>query len=130
MEHQQVRKTLTKTERLHEKKLIQQLFKEGSSFFKHPFKVIFLPVDKGNGPRARVLVSVSKRNFKKAVDRNRIKRLIRETYRQHKHLLSPEYATPKDECLLIGFIYTGKNLPDYQEVEQKIMLILQELVTK
>ncbi|MBN2616230.1 MAG: ribonuclease P protein component [Bacteroidales bacterium] len=130
MEHQQVRKTFTKAERLYEKKLIQQLFKEGSSFFKHPFKVIYLPVKKGDGPRSRVLVSVSKRNFKKAVDRNRIKRLIREAYRHNKHLLSPEYATPKDECLLIGFIYTGKKLPDFQEVEQKIMLILQELVTK
>lgn len=130
MEHQQVRKTFTKAERLHEKKLIQQLFNEGSSFFKHPFKVVYLPVKRGDGPRARILVSVSKRNFKKAVDRNRIKRLIREAYRHNKHILSPEFATPKDESLLIGFIYTGKNLPDFQEVEQKIMLILQELVTK
>ena len=130
MEHQQVRKNFTKAERLHERKLIQQLFKEGSSFFKHPFKVIYLPVKRNDGPSARVLVSVSKRNFKKAVDRNRIKRLIREAYRLNKHLLSPEYVTPQDTSLLIGFIYTGKNLPDFQEVEQKIMLILQELVTK
>ncbi|MBN2639378.1 MAG: ribonuclease P protein component [Bacteroidales bacterium] len=125
-----MKQTFTKTERLHEKKLIHQLFSEGQSFFKYPFKVIFLSVKSENSPRAKVLVSVSKRNFKKAVDRNRIKRLMREAYRLNKHLLSPEYATPQNECLLIGFIYTGKTLPDFQETERKIILILQELVTK
>jgi ribonuclease P protein component len=110
--------------------LIQQLFKEGSSFFKHPFKVVYLPVERNDGPRARILVTVPKRNFKKAVDRNRIKRLVREAYRKNKQLLSPEYATPEKQTLLIGFIYTGKTLPEYQEVEQKLILILQELVKK
>lgn len=125
-----MRKTFTKTERLYEKKLIQKLFKEGGSFYHHPFKVVYLSEKNENSPRAKVLVSVSKRNFKKAVDRNRIKRLMREAYRINKHVLATENATPKNESLLIGLIYTGKKLPVFKEVEEKIILILQQLVTK
>jgi ribonuclease P protein component len=74
----------------------------------------------------KLLVSVSKRNFKNAVDRNRIKRIIREAYRKNKHIL---YNTQNREAktLLLGLIYTPKSIPDYKELERKIILILQRL---
>jgi ribonuclease P protein component len=73
------------------------------------------------------LVSVSKRNFKKAVDRNRIKRLIREAYRQNKSILGSNLAS-QPESLLLGFIYTAKTIMEYKEIERKIILILQRLI--
>ncbi|WP_338770154.1 ribonuclease P protein component [Bernardetia sp. ABR2-2B] len=85
--------TFTKQERLSSVKDIETLFKKGKSLFVFPLKVVFTPkkVEKEiqensqNKIRpARLLISVSKRNFKKAVDRNRIKRQIREGYRLQK----------------------------------------------
>lgn len=123
-----IRQTFIKSERLHEKKLIQKLFDEGESFYKYPFKVFYLNVKNKDAVKAKVLVSVSKRLFKKAVERNRIKRIIREAYRKNKYLLSDNKFNENGQILLIGFIYTGKKLPEYQETEEKIILILQELV--
>ena len=74
----------------------------------------------------QVLVSVSKRNFKNAVDRNRIKRLVREVYRKNKNILY-ETRNRQGKLLLLGIIFTGKTIPEYAEVEQKIILILHRL---
>ena len=77
---------------------------------------------------AKVAFAVSKKNFKKAVDRNRIKRLMRESYRKNKYLLQ-EYCGEKEKTLAILFIYTGKELPDYVGVEAKIILSLKRFQT-
>lgn len=69
----------------------------------------------------------SSRNFKKAVDRNRIKRLTREAYRLQKPILQ-EWLRKKDRSLALFFIYTGKELPDYEVVKDKIGLALQKLM--
>ena len=69
----------------------------------------------------------SSRNFKKAVDRNRIKRLTREAYRLQKPILQ-EWLSKKDRSLALFFIYTGKELPDYEVVKEKIGLALQKLM--
>src|SRR5258705_10665449 len=89
--------TFKKEERLSRKKLIDELFKSGSSFYLAPFKIIFLKNKEGiisnllgsgeNRFPAQVLISVSTKNFKRSVDRNKIKRLIREAYRMNKHVL-------------------------------------------
>lgn len=85
--------TFSKQERLSSVKDIETLFKKGKSLFVFPLKVVFIPkkidspTEKNNQKNrvaARLLISVSKRNFKKAVDRNRIKRQIREGYRLQK----------------------------------------------
>jgi ribonuclease P protein component len=125
------RQTFAKTERLCNKKLIDKLFSRGKSFFHYPFKVIFYQVDatdkySGSYP-AKVLVSVSKRNFKKAVDRNRIKRLIREGYRKNKTLLY-EGLGKNAVKLAIGIIFTGKAMPSAREVEKKIIQAIHRLV--
>lgn len=121
-----VKNTFPKEERLHSKKIIQELFQRGSFFYSYPFKVIFLPV-----PEAKVhqvLISVSKRKFKNAVDRNLIKRRIREAYRLNKHILySGQEGQPS---LSIAYIYTGKEIPAYQFVEAKLSKALKRLIVE
>lgn len=126
-----MKQTFVKEERLHEKKLMDQLFKSGKSFFVFPFKVFYLPLGTDAHFPAKVLMSVPKKNFSRAVDRNRVKRLMREAYRRNKSVLCPQGG--EKSCrhpLLIGLIYTAKVHLDYVEVERKIILILQQLLEK
>ncbi len=116
-----------KEERLHSKKLIGRLFKEGKSFFNYPFKVVYLETEPNNTAPVTVLISVSRKKFKRAVDRNRIKRLIREAYRKNKHILYESEKLNFQKSLLIGLIYTGKTIMPYSEIEKKIILILRHL---
>ena len=122
-----MKQTFKKEERLSSKKSIALLFADGDSFFQYPFKVIFKKEQTTHPFPVQLLISVSKRNFKKAVDRNKIKRLVREAYRTNKHLLY-EGVNNNKGSLLLGFIYTAKTIPEYKEVESKIILILQRLI--
>lgn len=102
-----------KEERLSSKKIIQELFDNGSSFYLYPFKVVYTLQPDKSLPN-QVLFSVPKRNFKKAVDRNRIKRQLREAYRLNKSLLPDS-----DVKFCIGYIYTSKEkIPSKKLVEQ------------
>ncbi len=127
-----MKQTFAKQERLYEKKLMHQLFKGGKSFFVFPFKVYYVVLDKAAPYPAKVLISVPKRNFKRAVDRNRIKRLVREAYRKNKAILLSHENGEKNQTgtYLIGLIYTPKVHMDYAEIERKIILILQQLQKK
>ena len=75
----------------------------------------------------QLLISVPKRNFKKAVDRNKIKRLVRESYRKNKSSLLDSRVSSEKQ-LLIGLVYTGNTILPYAEIERKIILILQRLI--
>ncbi len=123
-----MKQTFKKEERLHSKKLIGQLFARGDSFFVYPFKVIYLPVSENSSIPAQVLISVSKKKFKSAVKRNRIKRLIREAYRKNKQFLTNE--NPQNKTLLMAFIYVADTIMEYHDIEKKIILILQRLKSK
>ena len=126
-----VKHTFKKEERLHSKKLIQQLFTEGDSFFVYPFKVIYKEAPESKGFPASVLISVSKKKFKSAVKRNRIKRLFRESYRKNKHILiDSEDKEGEHTPLIIAFIYVADTIMEYHEIEKKIILILQRLKNK
>ncbi|NTW33529.1 MAG: ribonuclease P protein component [Bacteroidetes bacterium] len=119
--------TFKKEERLHEKIIIQKLFEKDRGFFIYPFKVLIDNIDfEGHYP-AKVLITVSGKKFRKAVDRNKLKRLIREAYRKNKHILYESLFKTSKQCALI-FIYTGKIIISYKEIESKIILILQRLV--
>lgn len=118
--------TFSKEERLSSRKLIEKVSGEGKSFFVHPFKVIFLETQIETNFPVQVLMSVPKKKFPRAVDRNRIKRLMRESYRKNKHAL---YAAldEKKQKLAVMLIYVGPELPEYKPTEDKIILILQRL---
>lgn len=125
-----MRYTFRKYERLVSKTLIDKLFKEGKSFFSHPFKITFLENETDQGPPVQVLVSVSKRNFSSAVRRNMIKRLIREAYRKNKHIIwSSNIDNPQNQ-LVISFGYIAKTIEPYSEIERKLILILHRLIDK
>jgi ribonuclease P protein component len=119
--------TFRKEERLHEKKIIERLFEKGLNFYVNPFKVIFDNADfEGNYP-AKAMITLSSRNFKRSVDRNRIKRLMREAYRMNKQILYDSLDKSSKKIAVI-IIYTGKIMISYSEAESKIILILQRLV--
>ena len=118
--------TFGKVERLNSKIQIGELFTKGDSFFKYPFKVIVHRSIETEIPLVSILITVPKRNFKKAVDRNRIKRLIREAYRLNKHIIY-EHLGQNNIRLNLAFIYTAKSILSYQEIERKIILILQTI---
>lgn len=113
--------TFSKRERLHSKKLIKELFAKGSSFFLYPFKVIYL--NQPNDATHRLLVSVSKKKLRRAVDRNYIKRRVKEAYRLNKYVLE-ERGVPKK---LIALIYVSQDLMGYREIEPKLKKILHKI---
>lgn len=127
----QLRFTLKESERLKNRTLIRNLFLGNKSFFTYPFKIIYLELDrpsdlfKAHHP-ARVLFTVSKKKFKLAVERNKLKRLMREGYRKNKHELY-DVLTRKEKYLALGFIYTGKHVLEYHEIEKKIKTALLRL---
>lgn len=109
-----------KQERLNKRNSIQELFTKGSSFYVHPFKVLALT--NPDSKTHQVLFSVSKRNFKRAVDRNLIKRRMREAYRLNKLIL------PESPKLQIAYIYTPKEILIFTAIQEKLIESLKRLV--
>jgi ribonuclease P protein component len=117
--------TLGKNERLKSRKLIDELFSNGKKFTITPYRVLYL-IKKGAPSTLQFSVTAGSKQFKKAVDRNRIKRLVREAYRLQKTTLQNKL---KDENiqLAIFLIYTGNELPVYKDVYAKMTSILEKL---
>ncbi len=110
--------TFSKQERIFKKKEIQELFSKGSSFYLYPFSVKLTQTTLSN--QNAVLISVSKRLYKRAVDRNLIKRRIKEAYRINK-------LTLEKPSFRIAFIYTSKKQHDFSFIEEKMIKILQKI---
>jgi len=118
--------TFTKAERLCSKVLIDKLIEKGNSFQSFPFKIIWLEAQESPVP-AQIVISVPKRSFKKAVDRNKLKRRTREAYRKNKKILYDHLSNKK---VLLMFIYTAKTILAYKEIEEKLILGLEQLNKK
>ncbi len=108
--------TFRKEERLNKEIWIKELFEKGSSFHLYPFKVLFLPHPDLQYPVNQILISVSKRNFKRAVDRNTVKRRIREAYRLNKP------GIPASHKWLIAYIYVAKEILPSEVIHEKVPL--------
>lgn len=110
----------SKKERLTGKKEIEELFKNGSSFYLRPLLVKYQP-EAGPASHHRVLFTVSKKNFKRAVDRNLLKRRMREAYRLNKDVLNSGIFYK------IAFVYVDKRVLPYTQIEPKLKILLHRL---
>ena len=115
--------TLCKAERLYKRTLIEKLFARGNhSFTVFPLRIIYTSVDQLDVNA--ILVSVSKRHFKRAVKRNRVKRQIREAYRRNKDLLN----TDGEKHWLVAFIYLSDDLVPSHVIDNAVCTALQQFV--
>lgn len=119
--------TFKKEERLCNKRLIDGLFHNGSSFLCYPFRVSWMLADGGQQFPAQVVFSVSKRRFKRAVDRNAVKRRMREAYRLHKQALLYDVLNSADKKLVLSISYIGKEISPYEFFEKKMIKLLTQL---
>lgn len=116
----------TKEERLSSKRVIDRLFTNGRSFSLPPFQVTWESEPFGTALQARVLIGASRRKMRKAVDRNLMKRRMREAYRQNKKPFY-DFLESKSKFCSFALIYASGRIAEYKEVEEKIILILERL---
>ena len=121
-----IRYTLGKEERLKSRKIIEQLFKEGKLFTAFPFRIIWKYQTELNGNSLQAGFTVSTKYFKNAVDRNRIRRLIKEGYRLQKYALQTTLENANLQ-LAIFIIYVGKEIPGYGLVVENMAFVINRL---
>ena len=121
-----MKNTLPKSDRLTNRVSISQIYNGGKHLNEFPFKIVWRKEEEADYLGLKVVFSVPKRKFKRAVDRNQIKRLIREVYRSNKQLCF-ESAETKNMSVSLFIVYLGKEIPSYQLVEDKIILLLNRL---
>ncbi len=118
-----------KKEKLCSQKVIEELFSSGRSFIKYPLRVVFMVQEEQPDTNMKVLVSVSKRRFKRAYKRNLLKRRIREAYRLNKHLIFP-LLEKNSVNIAIAFVYIHTGILPYSEIEKAMRATLESLKTK
>ena len=120
------RQTFSRNERLCRTRLIEELFEKGNAFYTSFFKVFWaIPGSSIRSP-AQVAVSVPKKGFRHATDRNLLKRRIRESYRRRKHRL---YSFLQEEGICITFIliYRSSKIADYDAIDRAVEEVIEKL---
>ena len=128
---------LSKRERICGRTLLEKLFTGGKSksFSVFPLRVVYLLTDQPDGDLqheapVKMMVSVSKRHFKRAVKRNRVKRQVREAYRLNKEIVVSSMADFPNRQLLLGFIWMSDELHDTDTVERSMQVLLKRVADK
>lgn len=121
--------TFHKEERLCSQKIIGELFTSGESFLAYPLKVVFLKTDSLESHPIQAAFTVSKRNFKRAVKRNLLKRRMREAYRLNKSGLYEELAA-RNIKLSMMFVYVGKDIMEFAAIEKGMLSAFKKLLGK
>ena len=121
------RNTFKKNERLCSRILMDNLFQgANSSVTAYPIRAVFLPVEAEVQTGVSVLISVPKKRFHDAVDRNRVKRQIREAYRKNKHALI-EHMAAQGKGLLIAFVYVSAKIEPTAQIEKRMIRLLDKI---
>ncbi|WP_432714704.1 ribonuclease P protein component [Pedobacter sp.] len=120
-------KTFTKEERLCSRKSLDLLFKNGSSFLLYPFRISYLYAPESLAVPVQVVINVPKKRYKRAVDRNLLKRRTREAYRLHKQEHLYELLKPTDQVLLLSIQYIGKQKYEFDFMEKKMLNVFKKL---
>lgn len=129
--------TLCKEERICSKLLIDKLFNGGNShsMVAFPLRAVYVIKDRNEAqdatiPQAKILVSVPKKHFKRAVKRNRVKRQVREAYRKNKYILLDKLQPMSNQEVLLAFIWLDNMLHASAEIENKVCNLLQRIGEK
>jgi len=118
--------TYPKNERLKSKTTIGLLFSEGKSVSKYPLRLVYRQAEVDAAEKIKIGVSVSKKYFKRAVDRNYFKRVLRETYRLNKHLLLDNIQHPYS----LMFFYQSKDKLSYEEINTKTIQLFEKFLSQ
>lgn len=128
---QEKKNSLSKEERLHGRNAVENLFKKAGSrsMVSFPLRVVYTISDaeEARDVRVRMLVSVPKKHFKRAVKRNRVKRQVREAYRKNKHSLCDAVAAMPAACLDMAFVWLDDELHSSADVEKHLVRLLQRM---
>jgi ribonuclease P protein component len=119
--------TFSKNERLCSKKVIDKLFAEGKTVFVYPVKIVYLETPLPVQNKVQSGFTVGKRNFKRAVKRNLIKRRMREAYRLNKQFFYNEIG---EKQVAVFFIFTGKEISEYKQIEAAVKKGMKKLATE
>lgn len=119
--------TFKKAERLGSKALIEKLFKSGRSFTTDPFRITWLEYSLNTGYPAQIAFAVPKKNFKRAVDRNKLKRRAREAYRKNKNRLY-DYLNAQNGSIILMLVYIAKEPVNQIVIDSKINTIIDRLI--
>ena len=116
----------SKNEKLKSKTTIGLLFSEGKSVSKYPLRLVYRQAEENSEEKIKIGVSVSKKYFKRAVDRNYFKRVLRETYRLNKHLLLDNIQHPYS----LMFFYQSKDKLSYEEINTKTIQLFEKFLSQ
>lgn len=121
---EQRRYTYPKSEKLKSRNIIEKMFAEGKTVSKYPLRLVYVPLQDDTEGILKMGVSVSKRNFKRAVDRNYYKRLLREAYRLNKHIITEKLQQPT----AFMFFYQTKDRLTFEEVNEKAIQLFEKFL--